>query len=418
MSALLADYDAGVFEADRGVGQVLDQLAATGRLDHALVIVTSDHGESFGEQGIHVGHGLNLTDDELRIPLVVHLPAARGAGTRLPQLVDLTSIMPTVLDVMGVAAPPEMQGQSLLPLLDGKPPRRDFEFGLSQNKNACFLVRDGSKIISAPVISPMEIALRHLAPVSPPAAGRDPGEVYHRGREQEARGPYDMDGDPLGLRDVIADSPRLYRRADDPGEQHDLFAVDRARADRMAGELLTLYMQSLALAETLDDGETESAVDAHQDQALKQLGYFSASDPVDQQELLNALPRSMREPLQHPYHAPDTTLLLEADRDAHRVRLELAEGRVDGLPAQQILRSCAERYARWLSEHPEQLARVAWRIDALATIATDAGLDVDVQRWRRLLGEVKYRAEHPEAGDQASPPPIETGPTDAPDGDG
>jgi hypothetical protein len=43
---------------------------------------------------------------------------------------------------------------------------------------------------------------------------------------------------------------------------------------------------------------------------------------------------------------------------------------------------------------------------------------VDVQRWRRLLGEVKYRAEHPEAGDQASPPPIETGPTDAPDGDG
>ncbi|MHC5210300.1 MAG: sulfatase [Planctomycetota bacterium] len=392
MQALLADYDAGVFEADRGVGRVLDQLAETGRLDDALVIVTSDHGESFGENGIHVGHGLTLTEEELRIPLVVHFPGGRAAGTRRPDLVDLTSIMPTVLDVMDVPAPAEMQGESLVALLDGEPRRRDFVFGLSQNMNSTFLVQDGYKFISAPALDPIEIALRHLAPVSPPAPDTDPGEEYHRGGT--TRGPYDMDGDPLGLRDVIADSPQLFRRADDPDEMNNLFTVEHERAEAMAGEILKHYERSLELAESLDDGETVGTVDVHQDQTLKQLGYLSAHDPMDQRQLLSELPLSLRGPLQNPYLAPDATLLTEADRDAHSIRLALAEGRVQDLPVRKLLGQCAERYAQWLSEHPDRLPRVAWRIEALAMLATDAGLDVDVEHWRRSLAEIAYRAGH------------------------
>lgn len=393
LSELLADYDAGVFEADRGVGEVQDQLERTGRLDNALIIVTSDHGESFADHGLHVGHGLGLMDDELHIPLIVRFPGGRGAGTRLPDLVDLTGIMPTVLDVLGLPAPDEMQGESLAAVLDGRPRARDYVFGLSQNMNSVFLVRDGYKFISAPALDPIEIALRHLAPVSPPAPDMDPGEEYVRGQGQESRGPYDIGGDPLGLRDVIADSPRLFRRADDPGERRDLFAVERQRADAMAGQILRYYTASLALAESLDDGQTEGSVDPHQSQTLAQLGYLSAGDPIDQRELLNSLPHSLREPMQHPYVAPDTTLLTEADRDAHRVRLALAAGTAGSLPVTTLLGDCAARYAQWLGEHSDQLPRVAWRIEALAVLAADAGMSVNVEQWRRRLAEIVYRAD-------------------------
>src|SRR5262245_37908226 len=75
MSEMLRDYDAGVHEADAGVGRILDLLAETDRLDNAIVIITSDHGESFGDHHLHVGHGFALTDDEIHIPLIVKFPA-------------------------------------------------------------------------------------------------------------------------------------------------------------------------------------------------------------------------------------------------------------------------------------------------------------------------------------------------------
>jgi hypothetical protein len=296
--------------------------------------------------------------------------------------------MPTVLDAMGVPAPEEMQGESVLLLLDGKPRRRDFVFGLSQNMEACFLVRDGYKFISAPGLDPMEIGLRHLGPRSPPAPGLDAGQEYVRGGQ--TRGPYDMGGDPLGLRDVLAGSPRLFRRADDPGERDDLYTDERDRAERMAGQSLALYESSMALAERLDDGSTVMSMSPQQQQTLQQLGYLAAEPGADQRQLLDALPKQLQQPLKHPRVAPDTTLLDEADRDVHRVRLALAEGHRGDLGVGQLLTRSAERYARWYEQHPgpEMLPRVAWRIEAVATLASEAGIAVDVERWRRMLADL------------------------------
>src|SRR5262249_53980407 len=107
ISELLNDYDSGTNEADRGVGQIVQELKDSGRWENALLIVTSDHGESFAERGIHIGHGLSLTDDELHVPLVMHLPHDEGAGQRLDTQVDLLDVAPTVLAYAGVPAPRE-----------------------------------------------------------------------------------------------------------------------------------------------------------------------------------------------------------------------------------------------------------------------------------------------------------------------
>ena len=81
LSQLLNDYDAGVRVADRGVGEIVALLERTGRFDDALVIVTSDHGESFLDHGPFVGHGLGLTDDELGIPLIFCSSKTRAGET-------------------------------------------------------------------------------------------------------------------------------------------------------------------------------------------------------------------------------------------------------------------------------------------------------------------------------------------------
>ncbi len=66
-------YDDCISYLDDQLGELLDNLAGRGLLDHTLVVVMSDHGESFGEHGFFM-HGLNLFLDELAVPLVILEP--------------------------------------------------------------------------------------------------------------------------------------------------------------------------------------------------------------------------------------------------------------------------------------------------------------------------------------------------------
>jgi arylsulfatase A-like enzyme len=401
MSELLNDYDAGVHEADRGVGQVLDVLAETGSLDNALIIVTSDHGESFPDHGIHVGHGIGLTDDELRIPLVLHLPGGAHGGVRVPELVDLTDLMPTVLESMGAPIPGAVQGESLLGLIEGRGRRRDFSFGVSQNTESCFLIKDGYKFISPPSIVPMLAAMRHLGPTTPPAPGvwEQPGEEYTAGpKDAPVQLRYDVLGDPLGVRDAITDAAQLYERASDAGEQTDLFARQRDRADRMASLLKQIYEGSLALRQELSDGVSSQPVDPHVEQQLAALGYLAASDPDEERELLNELPRALREPLRQPWRAPDTTALVTVDQRVHALRLQIAEGRVPPERAWATIQDCGDDYMLWLADHTEHIPRVAWRVQALLDLAGRLGMEVEAQRWSKTLLEAQQKRLGDEPG--------------------
>ena len=120
-AALVYDlYDSGVASADEHVGRILERLRERGLERDTLVIVTSDHGESLGEHDL-AGHGF-LYEDNTHVPLLVALPGGRAAGTRRPQQVRLVDLVPTILEVAGVAVPEGLDGRSLLPLIEEREP--------------------------------------------------------------------------------------------------------------------------------------------------------------------------------------------------------------------------------------------------------------------------------------------------------
>ncbi len=93
-------YDGSLVYLDQAIGQLLDQLEQRGLSSNTLVIVTSDHGESFGEHGF-VNHGHSLYLDQTRVPLIVRLPGRIPAGVRHGEPVGLAQLPSTILTIVG-----------------------------------------------------------------------------------------------------------------------------------------------------------------------------------------------------------------------------------------------------------------------------------------------------------------------------
>ncbi len=123
---LRALYDECVSSADARVGAWLAQLRESGLLERTIVVITADHGEELLEHG-WVGHASTgydgkLTDEILRIPLLVRVPGAKHAG-RYGALASQVDVMPTVFALLGIdgsALAPNQQGVSLAPVLRGE----------------------------------------------------------------------------------------------------------------------------------------------------------------------------------------------------------------------------------------------------------------------------------------------------------
>jgi arylsulfatase A-like enzyme len=108
---LLSQYDGGIAYVDSRLGRLVDRLKQGGLWDDALVVVTSDHGEAFGERGL-IDHGVSVYQDQVWVPLVVKYP--RGAAPRVvDDAVSTVDVLPTVLDVLGIDAPEDLRGRSL-----------------------------------------------------------------------------------------------------------------------------------------------------------------------------------------------------------------------------------------------------------------------------------------------------------------
>jgi len=112
-------YDANLRYGDWAMGEVESALREFGVFDDTLFIVTSDHGEGFGEHG-YVWHGRGVYDDNTHIPLVMRLPGGEGGGLRIHTLSQTIDLFPTILDLLRVEYPRNgAQGQSLLPVVAG-----------------------------------------------------------------------------------------------------------------------------------------------------------------------------------------------------------------------------------------------------------------------------------------------------------
>src|ERR1700731_3234745 len=110
-------YDGEIAYADSAVARWIAFLKKAGVYDNAIIVVTGDHGEGLGEPGEET-HGLFLYDSTLHVPLVLKTTGSAHHGTVIDSQVRTTDILPTILSATGVAAPAELNGESLLPLIE------------------------------------------------------------------------------------------------------------------------------------------------------------------------------------------------------------------------------------------------------------------------------------------------------------
>jgi arylsulfatase A-like enzyme len=106
-------YDDGIYLTDQFLGEVFKTLEAKGLTKNTIVIFTTEHGEEFGEHD-YIAH-YDIFDPEIRVPLIIKAPgiAARNVAAQ----VSTVDVLPTLLDMIGLKHPADIDGKSFLPEL-------------------------------------------------------------------------------------------------------------------------------------------------------------------------------------------------------------------------------------------------------------------------------------------------------------
>jgi arylsulfatase A-like enzyme/Tfp pilus assembly protein PilF len=222
-------YYGEVAYVDELVGRVLRELDRSGRREKTVVVVMADHGESLGEHG-EPEHGLFVYDATMRVPLLIGTPWSL-AGHNSSQ-VSSVDVFPTLLDLVGLAPEPGIDGESLLPVLEN------------------------------PKLETRRIA--YVETLFP---------LFHFGWH------------PLqGLRDgryklIQASATELYDLSSDPGEKRDVSAANGLRAERMRAALGSLAPPDQPAPE-------RKALDAGARERLAALGYAGGAVDVKEGALL------------------------------------------------------------------------------------------------------------------------------------
>ncbi len=185
-------YAGTITMMDKWVGWLFEKLCDLGLWEETAIIFTSDHGWLHGEHGLIGKHtvlepkrGWPLYEEIAHIPLLIKLPGIEG-GRRCDALVQLVDLMPTLAELGGAEAPPDIHGRSLLPLLRGEADK-----------------------------------VRDLAVCSPPLP-RDPDTLVWCTV---------TDGEWCLLDPGSLDKPQLFHLPSDPHQERDLFEEKREVAE-------------------------------------------------------------------------------------------------------------------------------------------------------------------------------------------
>jgi arylsulfatase A-like enzyme len=179
LQAVSDHYDSGIACADADLGALFDALRAMRLYEEALIIVTSDHGESLGSHD-QIGHG-GLYLEQLRVPLIIKFPVSWKIAPRvIDEPVELVDLMPTAYDACGIELPQGLDGRSLMPLIRHGTWKRRFTIAQTTHQEGRDAITNAAK---RAVLVPSEWLLIHDA------------------RAQEAE-LFDLTADPRGLADV------------------------------------------------------------------------------------------------------------------------------------------------------------------------------------------------------------------------
>ncbi len=195
-------YDAEVRNSDDLIGRIMRKLAALRIGDDLLVVVIADHGEAFGDEHGLTGHQDVMYDEVLRVPLLIGAPVFPPRRVAAP--VELVDLFPTIAALAGLPVPPEVRGESLVPILTGARTERSHPYAFhmrfffeNDDSTHWLAVRDGEWKLLAKT----------------PDHGHDGPPGWNL-------------GDPKTYFE-------LYRTSDDPGEQHDQFDAHPEQVDRL-----------------------------------------------------------------------------------------------------------------------------------------------------------------------------------------
>jgi arylsulfatase A-like enzyme len=151
---LAAMYDGAVAAVDAACGAIVDRLKALNQYENTLIIITSDHGEAFGEAGM-MGHGgVFLGQPVIHVPLVIKYPGDSHAR-RVDRYVSLVDLLPTVLDLLDLPIPTEVQGASLLVEGGGREVISEGIVGeIGRHESSRAIIADGMKLVLSNISGP------------------------------------------------------------------------------------------------------------------------------------------------------------------------------------------------------------------------------------------------------------------------
>lgn len=139
---------------DGYVGRLRKAIVDLGLADRTMLIVASDHGEAFGENGL-LGHNKPLYDVVVRVPLLIEYPGVKPRVVNTP--VSLMDIGPTVFDVFGVPTPGFWMADSLVPALLGEPLKPHRPIYMERVASRAVLFANGIKVMLSDSPSAEEI---------------------------------------------------------------------------------------------------------------------------------------------------------------------------------------------------------------------------------------------------------------------
>jgi arylsulfatase A-like enzyme len=131
----LGYYDGAIAFIDQEIGRLFDELRTRGVLDKTIVIVTSDHGEQFGEHGL-TEHANSLYLPLLHVPLMIRYPPAVARNVRVARPVTLRDLAATVIDLAGLAPHGQIAGAPFGIRLNGGETGRSASANVAQVERA------------------------------------------------------------------------------------------------------------------------------------------------------------------------------------------------------------------------------------------------------------------------------------------
>ncbi len=117
LAHIVRSYDAEVRGMDEAFGALISYLREKNVYQDTVIVFTSDHGEEFNEHGAIGRHADTLHDELLRVPLLIKPPGESLRGKRIGRQVRGLDIMPTLLEMVDIVIPENVEGVSLLPLI-------------------------------------------------------------------------------------------------------------------------------------------------------------------------------------------------------------------------------------------------------------------------------------------------------------